>query len=308
MKPPAPETRIDLNLMNVLYTVLAEGSVTRAAQRLSMSQPAVSNALGRLRYIMKDELFIKVSGGFRPTERALEIWPDLQQAMEQIRAIALPLEFQASQTNLTFNVAITDTLVSRVASALAVRFVEEAPFAKLQFHLHSNPTSIDALQRGGLDCAVGMFPNVEADLQLEGVFSDRYVCVFRRGHGSLTTPLSLKAFIDAEHILVKQATRQLGIVDNWLSLKGYKRTVRLVVNRAEEAISIVRETDLVAAVPFSFAQSTLGAKTLEIADLPFEHEKILYKLAWHRRSYRDPARSWLRSLVRETIINTCVSE
>jgi len=305
MKPPAPETRIDLNLMNVLYTVLAEGSVTRAAQRLSMSQPAVSNALSRLRYIMKDELFIKVSGGFSPTERAHEIWPDLQQAMEQIRSIALPLDFQASQTNLTFNVAITDTLVSRVGPALAVRFTEEAPLAKLQFHLHSNPTSIDALQRGGLDCAVGMFPNVEADLQLEGVFSDRYVCVFRRGHGSLSVPVCLETFIDAEHILVKQATRQAGIIDNWLSLMGYKRNIKIVVNRAEEAINIARETDLVAAVPLSFAQSTPGVEALEIGDLPFELEKILYKLAWHRRSYRDPARSWLRALIRDIINRTC---
>lgn len=298
---PLPETRIDLNLMNVLYTVLAEGSVTRAAQRLSMSQPAVSNALGRLRYIMKDELFIKVSGGFSPTERALEIWPDLQQAMEQIRAIALPLDFKASETNLTFNVAITDTLVSRVTPALAVRFAEAAPLAKLQFHLHSNPTSIDALQRGGLDCAVGMFPNVEADLQLEALLSDRYVCVFRRGHAALDAPVSLEAFIDAEHILVKQATRQAGIIDNWLSLKGYKRNIRLVVNRAEDAINIARQTDLVAAVPWSFAQSMPDAEGLEIADLPFEHEKILYKLAWHKRSYRDPARSWFRSLIRDTI-------
>lgn len=308
MKPPSPETRIDLNLMNVLYTVLAEGSVTRAAQRLSMSQPAVSNALGRLRYIMKDELFIKVAGGFSPSERALEIWPDLQQAMEQIRAIALPLDFHASQTNLTFNVAITDTLVSRVAPALAVKFAEEAPLAKLQFHLHSNPTSLDALQRGGLDCAVGMFPNVDADLQLESVFSDRYVCVFRRGHSSLNVPVSLEAFIEAEHVLVKQATRQAGIIDNWLSLKGYKRNIKFVVNRAEDAIHIARKSDFVSAVPLTFALSTPGAESMEICDLPFELEKILYKLAWHRRNYRDPARSWLRGLIRNVIRQTCDSQ
>ena len=305
MKPPLPETRIDLNLMNVLYTVLAEGSVTRAAQRLSMSQPAVSNALRRLRYIMKDELFIKVPGGVSPTERALEIWPGLQQSMEQIRAIALPLDFRASESNLTFNVAITDTLVSRVAPALAVRFAAEAPLAKLQFHLHSNPSSIDALQRGGLDCAVGMFPNVEADLQLESILSDNYVCVFRRNHTSLSSPVSLEAFINVEHILVKQATRQAGIIDNWLSLKGHKRNIKLVVNRAEDAIKIARETDLVASVPWSFAQSTPGADDLEIAELPFQHEKLLYKMAWHKRSYRDPARSWFRSLIRDTVTQTC---
>ncbi len=291
--------------MNVLYAVLAEGSVTRAAHRLSMTQPAVSNALRRLRYIMKDELFLKVPGGVVPTERALEIWPDLQQAMEQIRAIALPLEFQPSETNLTFNVAITDTLVSRVAPSLALRFTETAPLAKLCFHLHSNPSSIDALQRGGLDCAVGMFPDVDGDLQIESVFSDNYVCVFRRDHTSLRPPISLDDFIGAEHILVKQAARQVGIIDNWLELAGHKRKIRLVVNRAAEAIGIARETDLIAAVPLRFAQSLSDAKGLTVAPLPFEHEKILYKMAWHKRSYRDPARSWLRSLVRSTVLDVC---
>jgi DNA-binding transcriptional LysR family regulator len=308
MNQPRPETRIDLNLMNVLYAVLAEGSVTRAAHRLSMTQPAVSNALRRLRYIMKDELFLKVPGGVVPTERALEVWPDLQRAMEQIRAIALPQDFQPSETNLTFNVAITDTLVSRVAPALAMRFSEKAPLAKLCFHLHSNPTSIDALQRGGLDCAVGMFPNVDADLQLESIFSDNYVCVFRRGHSTLRPPVSLDDFIRAEHILVKQAARQAGIIDNWLGLEGRKRKIKLVVNRAEEAVSIVRGTDLVAAVPWSFAQSMTDSGGLEIVPLPFDQEKILYKMAWHKRSYRDPARSWFRSLVRETVMQKCTRQ
>jgi DNA-binding transcriptional LysR family regulator len=304
---PRAETRIDLNLMNVLYAVLAEGSVTRAAHRLSMTQPAFSNALRRLRYIMKDELFIKVPGGVAPTERALEVWPDLQRAMEQIRAIALPQDFQSAQTNLTFNVAITDTLVSRVAPELALRFTEAAPLARLYFHLHSNPTSIDSLQRGGLDCAVGMFPDVEEDLQLESLLSDNYVCVFRRGHTTLRPPVSLEGFIEAEHILVKQAPRQAGIIDNWLGLAGHKRKIRLVVNRAEEAVNIARQTDLVAAVPWSFAQSMPGAEQLEIAPLPFDHEKILYKMAWHKRSYRDPARAWLRSLVRGTVADQCTS-
>lgn len=302
---PSPETRIDLNLMNVLYTVLAEGSVTRAAQRLSMSQPAVSNALRRLRYIMKDELLIKSPGGVSPTERALEVWPDLQRAMEQIRSIAFPQDFKPAETSLTFNVAITDTLVSRVTPALALSFAKEAPQAKLQFHLHSNPTSISAIQRGGLDCAVGMFPSVEADLQMDGVFSDNYVCVFRNGHPLLKPPVSLQSFINAEHVLVKQATRQAGIIDNWLDLQGHKREIKLVVNRAEEAVHIARNSDMVAAVPLTFAQSTINANDLQIADLPFEHEKILYKMAWHTRSYRDPARSWFRSLLRNTISKVC---
>jgi len=298
------EKRVDLNLMNVFYAVMAEGSVTRAAQRLSMTQPAVSNSLRRLRHLLRDELFIKVPGGIRPTDKALQIWPELQLALDQIRALALPPDFSPAMASLTFNVAITDTLISRVVPALSARFIALAPLSKLHFHLHSNPGSMSALERGGLDCAVGMFPTVDAELQMEGILADDYVCTFRRGHPTLKVPLSLSTFVGARHVLVKQATWQIGIVDTWLNLEAERREIVLVVNSSAEAIEVVRNTDLVAAVPERFALS-LPHDDLEIARLPFQHEKILYKLAWHRRTDRDPARSWLRKLVRDVVAETC---
>ncbi|MDX3810471.1 LysR family transcriptional regulator [Bosea thiooxidans] len=301
------EKRIDLNLMNVLYAVMAEGSVTRAAQRLSMSQPAVSNALRRLRYLLKDELFIKVPGGIRPTEKALEIWPELQSALDRLRAIALPPEFEPARSTLTFNVAITDTLTSRVVPALASRFVREAPLAKLHFHLHSNPGSVTALERGAIDCAVGMFPTAESGLQLEGVLADDYICIFRRGHPDLSNPLTLQQFVAASHVLVKQATWQIGIVDNWLNLAAERRNIVLVVNTSAEAVEVVGDSDLAAAVPKGFAQSLPNLGALELAALPFWHEQILYKMAWHQRTDRDAARAWLRSLMRQTIAQTCAA-
>jgi DNA-binding transcriptional LysR family regulator len=299
------EKRVDLNLMNVLYAVMAEGSVTRAARRLSMSQPAVSNSLRRLRYLLKDELFIKIPGGIRPTQKATEIWPNLQSALDQLRAIAVPPNFVPAKTNLTFGIAITDTLISRVVPALAARFVQEAPLAKLHFHLHSNPVSISALESGSIDCAVGMFPIAAADLQVDGILVDDYICVFRKKHQSLSNPLSFAEFVAAKHVLVKQATWQPGIVDTWLTVVGQRRNIVLVVNTAADAIEVVRRTDLVAIVPRQFILSIREIGNLVVADLPFEHEKILYKLAWHDRTDRDAARVWLRSIVRETVVKTC---
>jgi DNA-binding transcriptional LysR family regulator len=299
------EKRIDLNLLNVFYAVMLERSVTRAAQRLAMSQPAVSNALRRLRHLFQDQLFIKAPGGIRPTEKATMIWPELQDALGKIRAVTLPPEFAPASTRLTFNIAITDTLVSRVIPALATRFVREAPHARPHFHLHSNPGSTAALERGVLDCAVGMFPNPSPELQIEGLFSDEYVCIFRRKHKLLRNPLSLDAFVSAKHVLVKQATWQLGIVDTWLSLLGRQREIVMMVNSCADAIAVVRETDLTAAVPRGYVDNRVLAQRLEIAALPFDNEKILYKLAWHERNARDPAQVWLRQIIREAVIHAC---
>lgn len=299
------EKRIDLNLMTVFAAVMAEASVTRAAQRLSMSQPAVSNALRRLRHLFKDELFIKIPGGIRPTEKATAIWPDLQRALEQIRALALPPDFSPASTTAIFNIAITDTLIARAMPVLAARLMREAPQARLNFHPHSNPGSAAALEKGAIDCAVGMFPSIPAGLQVEGLTTDDYVCIFRRGHPILRKPLTLEQFIAAKHVLVKQATWQIGMVDAWLSLESEKRDIVMVVNSSADAIAVVRNSDLATAAPESFVRSLASHDDLDIAPLPFRHEKILYKMVWHERADRDAARIWLRTLVREAIIETC---
>jgi DNA-binding transcriptional LysR family regulator len=299
------EKRIDLNLLNVFYAIMAERSVTRAAQRLAMSQPAVSNALRRLRHLFQDELFVKAPGGIRPTEKAVLIWPDLQEALGKIRAVTMPPEFVPAETRLTFNIAVTDTLVSRVIPALAIRFAREAPNAKPHFHLHSNPGSTSALERGTLDCAVGMFPNPSVELQIEGLFSDEHVCIFRRGHPTLGIPLTLDAFVAARHVLVKQAIWQIGIIDAWLSLAGQKREIVMVVNSCADAIAVVESTDLAAAVPRRFVETTASGRRLQIAPMPFDNGKILYKLAWHDRNTGNPAQVWLRQMMREIVAEIC---
>jgi DNA-binding transcriptional LysR family regulator len=298
--------RADLNLLNVFYAIMVERSVTRAAQRLAMTQPAVSNALRRLRHLLQDELFIKTPGGIRPTEKALEIWPTVEEALDKILEVTQPLTFRPADTRLTFNIAVTDTLVSRVVPVLATRLAEEAPNSRTNFHPHSDPASTAGLERGVLDCAVGMFPNPPPYLQREGLFSDDYVCVFRRGHPRLSARLSLDQLVDAKHLLVKQSTTQIGIVDAWLNLQGRKRDIVMVVNSAAEAISVICRTDLTTMAPHSYVMQVAHDFPLEVAPLPFEHPRILYKLAWHERTERDPARRWLRTVIRDVVRATCM--
>lgn len=182
-----------------------------------------------------------------------------------------------------------------------MRFAREAPNAKLSFLPHSNLSSTAALERGDVDCAVGMFPHPPPTLHVAGLFSDAYVCVFARKHKHLKAPLSLQAFTAARHVLVKQGVTEIGIVDGWLSLKGLKRDIAVIVNTGADAIATVAGSDFVTVVPETFIPSHPLRQSVRISPLPFDNQKILYKLAWHERGEHDIAQIWFRGLIAETV-------
>jgi DNA-binding transcriptional LysR family regulator len=295
------DRRVDLNLINVFEAVMAERSVTRAARRVGMTQPAVSNALRRLRHLFQDELFVKASGGVMPTDRATALWAELEGPMAVVRNATYPARFDPRSTSRTFRVAITESLTSRTVSSIATRFAKEAPNAKLSFLPHTNLSTTTALERGDADCAVGMFPHPPPTLRVEGLFSDAYVCVFARKHPKLKSPLTLNTFTSARHVLVKQGLTEIGIVDDWLSLKGLKRDIAVTVNNCADAIATVIDSEFATAVPHSYILTHPKQKSIQIAPLPFDHQKILYKLAWHERGEHDTAHIWFRRLIGETV-------
>jgi len=293
--------RVDLNLLQIFYAVMTEQSVTRAARRLGITQPAVSNALHRLRQLFDDELFNKVRDGVHPTEKALAMWPQIEQAMDIIQSVTLPQTFDPHTTKMSFNVAVTESLASRVVPAVISRVSNEAPGAKLSFHLHSDPTSRLDLQRGGLDCAVGMFPNPNPELLFEPLHSDDYVTVVRRDYEHSESLTELEGFLSARHVLVRQASSWTGIVDTWLAVIGRRRRVVYVVNHAEQALTVVLADNFVTCLPRRFVQMDPRRDRLLILDLPFAAEKIIYKLAYHERSARDPAHGWMRRVLADAV-------
>lgn len=296
------QKRVDLNLLNVFSAVMIEQSVTRAADRLSMTQPAVSNALGRLRLMFKDDLFVRGSGGIRPTARAKALWQSMRHPLDELRSIAIPSEFTPATTATTFNIAVTDTLQARVAPLLTKRLMAEAPTARLVFHHHSNPSSVAGLETGELDCAVGMFPTYSSDIIVEGIAVDEYVAVFRSDHPKFGHNITLEDFLAAKHVLVKQSLRQLGIVDAWLKLQELEREIAVLISSSADAIELVCENDLVAVIPLSYMQNIGSNKAVRWSPLPFAHDQIFYKLAWHERTDREYAGTWLRKLVRDCVV------
>jgi DNA-binding transcriptional LysR family regulator len=296
------EKRVDLNLLRVFHAVMTERSVTLAARRLAMSQPAVSNALRRLRQLFGDPLFVKGSRGVDPTRKATEVWPELHDSLERIRQLVSPPEFDPGSSRLTFSIAITDSLASKLVAPVALRFASEAPGATLQFHSHDNTGSIAALQRGSLDCAIGMFPRPPADLHTDALFTDDYVCVVGGKNALWKRRLTLKAFVEAKHVLTKPSGTEPGVVDNWLSVYGLKRDIAIVVNHFPDALSIVQRTDLVTAMPRRLLSTSNASKRMvRVMTLPFDTEKILYKMLWHERTFRIRAQIWLRELIKDSV-------
>lgn len=291
--------RVDLNLLTVLHAVMAEGSVTRAARRLSMTQPAVSNALRRARALFRDDLFVKAPGGIRPTDRALAIWPELDNALTRLGELTRIPAFAPASAKMTFRAAITDSLASAVVPVLTIKFLEAAPMAKLHFQMHTNVGSIADLEQGHLDCAVGMFPNPPNTLLMRGLLRDEYVCVLRADHPNVDD-VSLDAYTRLNHVLVKQAPQSRGFVDIWLELNGHKRPIVAIVNRFDDAMAIVARSDVLAAVPRRFAENSHHAG-VAIRPLPFPAEPLIYKMLWHSRTDKSAAHIWFRDIFESTI-------
>jgi DNA-binding transcriptional LysR family regulator len=290
-------TRIDLNLFDVFHAVMMEGNVSRAAQRLAMSQPAVSNALSRLRLLLGDNLFTRVHRGVRPSEKALILWPEIQEAIEKIRNSVGPRQFEPAKLRQTVNVAITYPLRYSLVPALASHIVKRAPYVKLYLHPHTDADSTAALEAGHLDCAIGMFRQPAAGLHVEELFADNYVCALRKSHPLLRSPLTLKAFATADHVLIQASGRGYSMVDGWLRLNGMTRKIPLVVNQFEDALEVIKKTTLITAIPGSLAKMAVRAGC-RIVELPFASEKILYKMLWHDRTERSAAQIWLRSTIK----------
>ena len=297
------DVRLDLNLVVVIEAVMLERNVTRAAASLAMSQPAVSNALRRARLLVGDRLFLKTADGVEPTARMRAIWPDLHRSLATVRASIMPQSFDPATDATTFRAAITDSLALEGVPALILALRQKAPFARLAFKSHTNAASLDAVERGTLDCAVGMFPALPLGMHVLALGADEHVCVMRTGH-PLREGLSLESFVHASHVLVSPSGQDQGVVDGWLSLRGYARPIVAIVNHAEDALRIVAGSDLLACVPSAVLRgrrsSLLAAMGLVGAVLPFETERVLYKLIWHERLHAHPTHAWFRRLVART--------
>ena len=300
---------LDLNLLRVFDVVMAERSLTRAGRRLALTQPAISNALRRLRDTLHDELLTRQGQVLVPTPRAEALWPVIRTALQQLEQSLAPSGFEPSTDQSTFILTMADATASELMPGLSSWLETQAPGVSLRVVPLTTRDPRRLLRAETADLAVGHFPAVLADLTAraqsgEGVdfrhqrlFDGEYVCVMRRNHPLAREPLTLDAFCEARHLLVSFSGRPYGFVDEALSALGRRRRVVLTVNEFFTAAQVVAQTDLLTILPRHFIASTGIAGQLAWRKLPLEMPVVHVDMLWHRRHQNRLAHEWLRHQV-----------
>jgi DNA-binding transcriptional LysR family regulator len=296
---------LDLNLLRVFAAVMVERNVTRAAAQLAMTQPAVSNALRRLREASGDELFVTVPSGVLPTPHAEALWPDIRAALDRLRHALDPQGFDPTSDERGFTMAMADATATVLMPAFMHALAREHAHADVRVLPLTSRDPRAQLEHGSADAAVGFFPDVAVALAAEGtrgsivlepLYRCEYVCVMRRGHALAGEPrLTLDAYCKADHVRVNFAGRPRGFVDEALARAGRERRVALTVNQFSTAARVVHDSDLIAVLPRSFIPASGLAEGLAVHRFPGSLPAIEVSQLWHRRHERDAAQRWWRT-------------
>ena len=313
-KPPRPLPifrTLDLNLLRVFDEVMAERSLTRAARHLALTQPAVSNALRRLRDALGDELVRRAGQGIEPTPRALALWPHVREALRQLQSAITPSSFVPAEASSTFVLAMADATAAELMGGLAGRLQQAAPGVSLRVVPLTTRDPRRLLTEGSADLALGYFPAVLTDLTARAqtgepvnfahqrLYAGEYVCVMRRGHPLAEAPLTLERYCAARHLLVSFSGRPYGYVDEALASIGRQRRVVLTVNQFFTAGRVVVSSDLLTVLPLHFVPTTGMGEQLVVRDLPLDVPPVHVEALWHERHAHNPAHQWLRQQLLE---------
>ena len=285
----------DLKALLVFDAVMTERSTTKAGYRLSMSQPAVSSALNRLRHALKDELFIRGGDGMRPTPRALELAAPIRQALTQLREALKPVKFIPESASRTFTFAMADHAAALILPPLAERLEKLAPQIDIRVKPNTNINAPELLDAGEIDFAIGLFLNPPQRLRVASLIKDEYICAMRRSHPLAHKHLDLDRYLSAKHLLISLSGEPTGFVDQLLESQGLQRRVAMTVNQFSAIPKILRQSNLVVTVVRRAITLSPYARELIVKPVPLAIQPSALSLLWHERLSHHPANEWIRS-------------
>lgn len=300
---------LDLNLLRVFDEVMAERNLTRAAHNLAMTQPAVSNALRRLRETLGDDLVRRAGYGVEPTPVGLALWPTVRDALAQLRQSLAPGRFDPALADNAFVLSMADATAAKIVPGLMDILEHEAPGVTLRILPLTTRDPRDLLDAGSVDLAIGHFPGVLAELGAvhlqehnplflhQRLYDSEYVVVMRRGHPLAAQPIGLDAYCEARHLLVSFSGRPFGFVDAALAALSRQRRVVLTVNQFFTAGQVVATTDLLTVLPRHFVGATGMAHRLALHELPLAVPAVHIDALWRRQAEHSSAHRWLRQAI-----------
>lgn len=293
--------RIDLNLFVVLDAIFSEGGITRASEKLHLTQPAVSHALNRLRRLFDDPLFVREGRGLVPTPLARGLIEPVRAALRGLEVtLGETREFDPASMRRRFTVGVRDVLEARLLPPLMRRIAREAPNVGIAA-VRADRRELEAeLARGSLDAAIDMLLPLSDAVRRQRVAADGLVVVARAGHPLAGPGLDLDTYLQLDHVLTSSRRSGQSLEDMELSRQGLQRRVRLRCQHYFSACRVVSQSDLVLTMPESYARIASQQWSLQLLPFPLPTPTLDAVLYWHAQADNDPANRWLRERLLET--------
>lgn len=302
-------SRVDLNLLVYLDVLLRECNVTRAAEELGISQPAMSNSLRRLRDLFSDPILVRTSDGMTPTERALELQPMVRKVLSAAEQAILPkTEFEPAESTRIFRIMASDYTESTLLPVLLRKLRKQAPHIRLDIMTPSD-VSFHDVERGKVDLVINRFDTLPQSFHQVHLWDDCFSCVIS-ANNPIKDNWNLETYLASQHVWVSKTgmgvgvgmtpddVQRLGWVDEALTKIGVKRHISLFTRHYQAAVLMAEQDDLIVTIPSMSAKSIASSDRVIILDPPFEIERMRLKMVWSPLLQHDPGHKWLRQLIK----------
>lgn len=303
--------RVDLNLLVYLDVLLRERNVTRAADILGISQPAMSNGLKRLRTLFDDPLLIRTSEGMTPTERASELEPAIRKLIIELETAIQPrTQFDAENSERIFRIMASDYAECTLIPALLSRLRNAAPNVTLDI-MNPSDVSFHDVEQGRVDMVINRFDDMPQSFHQKTLWNDHFSCILSKFNPILAN-FNLDSYLQSQHVWVSKTgmgvgvgvdpsdVQRLGWVDKTLDTMGKKRRITVFTRHYQAAAVLAEQKDLVATLPSKLARLQLANNRVSIMPPPFDIPPFELKMAWSPLLQHNPAHKWLRKLIAET--------
>jgi DNA-binding transcriptional LysR family regulator len=292
---------IDLNLLVAFDALMAERSVTRAGRRIGRTQPAMSAALGRLRALLEDDLFVRSPTGLQPTQRASDLAEPLGRALAEIsRTLDFTQRFEPATSSQAFTLAMSDHPAFLVLPRLSAVLRERAPNVTLRINAFTHrDEAVSLLDAGNADLTIGVPPAqpVGGRILSQPLFEEPFVCILRLGHPAASQGLDLPTFLGLPHLLVSPEGERFGPVDAALAATGQRRRITVSLPQMYAAPALVAESDMIATLMEGVVTAAPCRDKLQVLQPPIALAPVSFVMSWHRRNDAHPVQAWLRRVL-----------
>ena len=288
----------DLNLLVVFRALFEEKNVTRASKKIGITQPAMSNALNRLRYLVKDDLFVRGPKGMRPTPRANELSLPINAALNNLELSLSSINFDPFTTKKSYRISISDDVAPLILPNLSKFLEKNSPQSTLIVRSEQGIEAIKLLDNNEIDYAVGRFETIPKRFGSKNLFSEKYVCIVKNNHKLASeNKLSIEQYLESRHLRVAPVSANVSPIDRALSQLELERKIFIRIDLISLAPLFIKNTDLVLTLPSKTAQRMAKNYNFTILEMPLDLEIRHTKLLWHKELTNHPAFDWIKDQI-----------